>query len=248
MHHFTLILSKSKPNACTYVQFRRKSLSFCDSHLKRKLSSRAPPFLPRSAVLQPDSPNTGPEPPELHDCLSGCSAARRTVRRGCTESDGYLHRAILRQRLCEPPGKSGGRVTSQHNRGRAPLLHFHRDGRRLLLRCQGRYTHRDSQYGAKNLQSVRNHGHFIVRMLAQGRHTSKPKKSTGCHHRQQRRAECQSSQPCGLPFSFHYRRNGGNFTICAVDNFARAAGENFAARQGNFTGTSHPPLPRQSQL
>lgn len=163
MHHFTLILSKSKPNACTYMQFRRKSLSFCDSHLKRKLSSRAPPFLPRSAVLQPDSPNTGPEPPELHDCLSGCSAARRTVRRGCTESDGYLHRAILRQRLCEPPGKSGGRVTSQHNRGRAPLLHFHRDGRRLLLRCQGRYTHRDSQYGAKNLQSVRIHEHSLLK-------------------------------------------------------------------------------------
>ena len=28
---------------------------------------------------------------------------------------------------------------------------------------------------------------------------------------------------------------GGNFTIHIVDNFARATGENFTARQGNFT-------------
>ena len=33
---------------------------------------------------------------------------------------------------------------------------------------------------------------------------------------------------------FHYRRSGGNFAIYTVDNFARAAGKNFAARQGNF--------------
>ena len=33
---------------------------------------------------------------------------------------------------------------------------------------------------------------------------------------------------------YHYRRPGGNFAIHVVDNFARAAGENFTARQGNF--------------
>ena len=34
--------------------------------------------------------------------------------------------------------------------------------------------------------------------------------------------------------SFSLPPDGGNFTIRRADNFARAAGENFAARQGNF--------------
>ena len=42
-------------------------------------------------------------------------------------------------------------------------------------------------------------------------------------------------QPLRAAILFHYRRSGGNFAILAEDNFARAAGENFTARQGNFT-------------